>query len=109
MSFEKGKNARDGGDEGVSQLRVWRVTDHHQQRHAMCHDGGKFVRLVADSSVVGDGGPSAFADRLQPGFIGAVVGEMIGGGVAWLWQRVTHFGETKSPTPRVYVESRVQF
>ena len=39
----------------------------------------------------------------------ALVGEMIGGGVAWLWQRVTHFGETKSPTPRVYVESRVQF
>ncbi len=39
----------------------------------------------------------------------ALMGEMIGGGVAWLWQRVTHFAETKSPAPRFHVESRVQF
>lgn len=39
----------------------------------------------------------------------ALMGEMIGGGVAWLWQRVTHLGETKSPAPRFHVESRVQF
>lgn len=37
------------------------------------------------------------------------MGEMIGGGVAWLWQRLTHHGETRSPAPRFYVESRVQF
>jgi len=38
-----------------------------------------------------------------------LMGEMIGGGVAWLWQRVTHFGETRSPAPRFHIESRVQF
>lgn len=39
----------------------------------------------------------------------ALLGEMIGGGVAWLWRRVTHLGETKSPAPRYPVGSRVQF
>lgn len=39
----------------------------------------------------------------------ALMGEMIGGGVAWLWRRVTHLGETRSPAPRYPVESRVQF
>lgn len=39
----------------------------------------------------------------------ALMGEMIGGGVAWLWRRLTHFGETRSPAPRFHVESRVQF
>lgn len=39
----------------------------------------------------------------------AMVGELIGAGVAWLWKRVTHLGETKSPAPRFHVESRVQF
>jgi hypothetical protein len=39
----------------------------------------------------------------------ALMGEFIGAGVAWLWQRVTHFGETRSPAPRFHVESRVQF
>lgn len=39
----------------------------------------------------------------------AMIGELIGAGVAWLWQRVTHLGETKSPAPRLHVGSRVQF
>lgn len=39
----------------------------------------------------------------------AVMGEFIGAGIAWLWQRVTHLGETRSPAPRYPVESRVQF
>lgn len=39
----------------------------------------------------------------------AVIGEFIGAGVAWLWKRVTHLGETRSPAPRLHVESRVQF
>ena len=38
----------------------------------------------------------------------ALLGEMIGEGVAWLWQRVTHFGETKSPRASCYVD-HVQF
>lgn len=38
-----------------------------------------------------------------------LIGEMIGGGIAWLWQRVMHLGETRSPPPRLFVESRVQF
>lgn len=39
----------------------------------------------------------------------ALLGEMIGGGVAWLWRRLTHLGETRSPAARYPVESRVQF
>lgn len=39
----------------------------------------------------------------------AVIGEFIGAGAAWLWQRLTHLGETRSPPPRLHVESRVQF
>ena len=39
----------------------------------------------------------------------ALMGEYIGAGVAWLWRRATHFGETRSPAPRFHVESRVQF
>jgi hypothetical protein len=39
----------------------------------------------------------------------ALMGEMIGGGIAWLWQRATHLVETRSPPPRFHVESRVQF
>jgi hypothetical protein len=39
----------------------------------------------------------------------SVMGEMIGGGVAWLWQRATHRSETRSPAPRFHIESRVQF
>jgi len=38
-----------------------------------------------------------------------VMREMIGGGVAWLWRRLTHLGRTRSPQPRFHVESRVQF
>jgi hypothetical protein len=36
------------------------------------------------------------------------MGEMIGEGVAWLWQRVTHFGETRSPVASCHVD-RIQF
>lgn len=39
----------------------------------------------------------------------AMMGEMIGGGLAWLWRRATHLGDTKSPPTRFHVESRVQF
>jgi hypothetical protein len=39
----------------------------------------------------------------------AMIGELIGSAVAWLWRRLTHHGETRSPAPRLYVQSRVQF
>lgn len=39
----------------------------------------------------------------------AVMSEMVGGGIAWLWQRVTHLGDTRSPPANFHVESRVQF
>ena len=39
----------------------------------------------------------------------AMAGELIGGGIAWLWRRLTHIGETRSPAARFHVESRVQF
>jgi len=39
----------------------------------------------------------------------AAIGEFIGAGVAWLWRRVTHLSETRSPVPRLHVESRAQF
>ncbi len=39
----------------------------------------------------------------------ALMGEMIGSGLAWLWQRATHLGDTKSPPAHFHVESRVQF
>jgi hypothetical protein len=39
----------------------------------------------------------------------ALMGEMIGEGLAWLRRRTTRFGETRSPAPRLYVEGRVQF
>lgn len=39
----------------------------------------------------------------------AMMGEMVGGGIAWLWQRVTHLGDTRSPPANVHVEGRVQF
>jgi hypothetical protein len=38
----------------------------------------------------------------------AFMGEMIGEGVAWLWQRVTHWGETRSPAASCHVD-HVQF
>ena len=38
----------------------------------------------------------------------AFMGEMIGEGVAWLWQRVTHFGETRSPVASSHVD-HIQF
>jgi len=38
----------------------------------------------------------------------AAMGEMIGEGAAWLWQRVTHFGETRSPVARADVD-HIQF
>ena len=38
----------------------------------------------------------------------AAMGEMIGGGIARLWQRLAHLGETRSPAPRFHVESRAQ-
>ena len=39
----------------------------------------------------------------------ALMGEMIGEGVAWLWQRVTHFGETRSPAIASYRVDHIQF
>ncbi len=44
----------------------------------MPHDRVAFVRLVADAAVMGKRDPAAVTDRLQPCFIGRVVGEMIG-------------------------------
>ena len=38
----------------------------------------------------------------------ALMGEMIGEGAAWLWQRVTHFGETRSPAASCHVD-HIQF
>jgi hypothetical protein len=38
----------------------------------------------------------------------ALMGELIREGAAWLRQRVTHFGETRSPVARCYVD-HVQF
>jgi hypothetical protein len=37
----------------------------------------------------------------------AVMGEMIGSGIAWLWQRARHSGETRSPSPRLYLAGRI--
>lgn len=31
----------------------------------------------------------------------ALIGEMLGAGIAWLWRRVTHLGDTRSP-PRAF-------
>jgi hypothetical protein len=31
----------------------------------------------------------------------ALLGAMIGEGLAWLWRRMTHLGETRSPAPRL--------
>ncbi|MBX3497965.1 MAG: hypothetical protein KF889_00855 [Alphaproteobacteria bacterium] len=39
----------------------------------------------------------------------ALMREMIGGGIAWLWRRATHLRDTRSPPTRLHVESRVQF
>ncbi len=39
----------------------------------------------------------------------ALMGEMIGEGAAWLWQRVTHFGETRSPAIASCRVDHIQF
>jgi hypothetical protein len=44
---------------------------------SMLHHGGKLVRLVADTPVMGDGDPSVSADRFKPFRIRAVGREVI--------------------------------
>lgn len=77
MLADEMKDARLGRNEGVCQLRERRVPDDHEQADAMPHDRGKFVGLVANPAIMGDGHPAALADGFQPLFVRAVGREVV--------------------------------
>jgi hypothetical protein len=71
-------DARQRRHECVGKVRKGCRTDDHQQGDAMPHDGGAFVRLVADAAIMGECDPTALPDLLQPYFVSGVRRKVIG-------------------------------
>ena len=44
----------------------------------MLHDGGEFIRLIANAAVMGERDPATFADLLKPRFVRRIMREVIG-------------------------------
>ncbi|MEX1204205.1 MAG: hypothetical protein WD470_09775 [Rhodospirillaceae bacterium] len=63
--------------ERLREFRVRGVSDDHEQRDPVLHDGIQFIGLVADAAIVCEGNPSPLADRTQPLFIGALGREVV--------------------------------
>ena len=53
------------------------VSDDHEQRDPVPHDGISFIGLVTDTAIVREGDPSPLANRTQPLFIGASGREVV--------------------------------
>ena len=68
----------DTRDERAREIGKRGRADDDQQGNAIAHDGIAFIRFVADAAIVGEGNPSALADRLQPCLVRRVMGKMIG-------------------------------
>ena len=77
MLREEVDDFRCSGDEILRQQRKRYLPDDDQKGDAMSNDCCKLVGLVADSSVVSDGDPSALSDGLQPLLVGTSWREMV--------------------------------
>lgn len=62
----------------MSQLGVWGLANHHQQRHTMLRYRGQLVWLVADATIMRNRYPPTPPDLLEPVLVGTVVPEMVG-------------------------------
>lgn len=78
MNGGERRNFRQSRDEMCRQLRIRDLANHYQQPDTMANDGSEFVRLIADSCIVGDGDPTVFAYGFQPIFVGTVGRKVIG-------------------------------
>ena len=77
VSGEERGDFRQGGYEVFRELRMRCMSNDNQHGDAMANHGSEFVGLVANASVVRDNHPAALTYRLQPDFVGTVVGKMI--------------------------------
>ena len=78
MLAKEALDDRHTSDKRACKIGKRRRADDHQQRNAVPHNGVTLVRFVADSSIVSERDPAAFAYLLQPYGIRRVVCEMIG-------------------------------
>lgn len=77
MLFEEPQDTWSSVDERRGEERKRGGPHDDQQLHTVSADGSKFVGLVADPAVMGDRDPATLADGLKPGFVGAVVLEVV--------------------------------
>lgn len=77
MTGEKANDFRHGRHEVLCQFRKWRFANYDEQANVVTDHGFKFVRLVADSRVMGYCYPSFGTNNGEPLFIGACRLEMV--------------------------------